>query len=82
MKTLTIKKAISLITSGKRIYAKKDRSYQKIYMWLESKSDGWFINIETELKNKKNDSIWITKKQLQDKLNFLNRENYKFYLDE
>jgi hypothetical protein len=81
MKETTKSKFVKAILSGNKTFMKTNKGYQKIWFWKE---DDWFINVLTENRGKpKEKSYWITKNDLSDRVEFLNKSlGYKYYLEE
>lgn len=67
-----------------RVYLKKPKSWQKIYLWWEDR-DRWFLN-KAYSKRSKNGlqlekSVWITTDGLDSFILFAVREGYEIYID-
>ena len=67
-----------------RVYLKKPKSWQRIYLWWEN-NDRWFLN-KAYSKKSKNDlqlekSVWITMNDLDSFILFAVREGYEIYID-
>ena len=79
---------ISALESGKKCYAKKDKSWQKIFFWFENfdhENRNWFLNIGEEKRSKEEgthipDTYWITAAQLPGWLTWWDGLGYKFYI--
>jgi hypothetical protein len=83
---ITYKQFIAHMDKGNKVYMKKSKSWQKVWFWWESKRDKWFLN---KAHDKREDgrvitekSVWITAKQMESHLNFMERQGYKYHIDE
>lgn len=85
-KELTKEEFINALSKWKRCYLKKPRSWQKIWMWWEKdKNDPkeqWFMNVAVSTRTGIEESSWITAKQLDDWLDYRERQGYKYHADE
>jgi hypothetical protein len=85
-KELTKEEFIKALFKWNRCYLKKPKSWQKIWMWWEKdKNDPkerWFMNVAVSTRTGIEESSWITAKQLEDWLDYRERQGYKFYADE
>lgn len=86
MKTaLTKEQFLDALNKGKKGYAQKPKSWQKIWYWWENPNDPWFMNV---YKSKRNSGLplgksnWIIAKDLDHWLDVDERSGYKFYIDE
>jgi hypothetical protein len=86
VKEITKEEFLKTLSKWKRGYIKKPKSWQKVWMWWEKdKSDPkeqWFMNIAVSTRTGVEESTWITAKQLNDWLDYRERQGYKFYADE
>lgn len=74
----------TFLNKDKRIYLKKPKSWQRIYLWWEN-SECWFLNkaFSKKTKNSKIDlekSSWITSNDLDNFISFSVRQGYEIYL--
>lgn len=76
---------IAALNKGKRVFMKKPRSWQGVWFWWEDK-DQWFLNKaydkRTAGKVEPEESAWITAKDMEQHFNYLERQGYKYYIDE
>ena len=83
--SLTKEKFLIALDKGKKGYAQKPKSWQKIWYWWEDNSDTWFMNVYKEEKKGSllfKNSSWITKEDLHSRLTVDEKSGYKFYIDE
>ena len=83
---ITYKQFVTHMDKGNKVYMKKSRSWQKIWFWWESKREKWFLN---KAYDKREDgqvivdkSVWITAKHMESHLSFMERQGYKYHIDE
>jgi hypothetical protein len=74
------------LSKWKRCYIKKPKSWQKVWMWWErDKSDPkeqWFMNIARSTRTGIENSVWITAKDIEHWIGYMEREGYKYHIDE
>ncbi len=82
---LSYEEFLSNLNKGKRCFMKKPRSWQRIWFWWEDKEQ-WFLNKaydkRTAGKVEPEPSVWITAKDLESHVKYLERQDYKYYTDE
>ena len=65
---------------------KKPKSWQKVWFWWEKLKDDpkeqWFMNIARSNRKGIDSSSWITANDVENILNFMERDGYKYYIDE
>ena len=83
---ITYKQFIAHMDKGNKVYMQKPRSWQKIWFWWESKREKWFLN---KAADKREDgqvviekSVWMTAEQMEPYLSFMERQGYKYHIDE
>lgn len=74
------------LSKWKRCYMKKPKSWQKIWFWWEKdKNDPkeqWFMNIARSTRTGIEDSVWIIAKDIEHWTDQMEREGYKYHIDE
>lgn len=77
---------LKALSMWKKCYIKKPKSWQKVWMWWEKdKNDPkkqWFMNIARSSRNGVNESSWITANDVVDWLDYMERNGYKYYINE
>jgi|TARA_B110000483_G_scaffold198482_1_gene237705 hypothetical protein len=85
-KDITYKQFVAHLDKGNKTYVKKPKSWQKVWFWWESKKDKWFLNKAYEKREDgcivKEPSVFITAKQMESHLGFMERQGYKYHIDE
>jgi hypothetical protein len=84
-KPLTKEQFLDALNKGKKGYAQKPKSWQKIWYWWEDPKDPWFMNIyKSEKRGEFNPGKgnWVIAKDLDNWLDSDERSGYKFYIDE
>lgn len=88
MKTegVTREEFMKALSNRKRCYIKKPKSWQKIWMWWEpdknDPNEKWFMNIARASKNEIEESVWIIAKNIDHWIGYMEREGYKYYVNE
>jgi hypothetical protein len=86
VKEITKAEFIKHLSKWNRCYMKKPKSWQKVWMWWErDKNDSkeqWFMNVATSTRTGIEESVWVTAKQLNDWLDYKEKQGYKYYTDE
>lgn len=77
-------KVRTVLDQDKKIYLKKPKSWQRIYLWWED-SDHWFLNKAATKRSKGGlkleESVWITSNDLDRFISFAVRQGYEIYID-
>jgi hypothetical protein len=85
-KDITYEEFINHMNEGNKVYMKKPRSWQKIWFGWESKREKWFLNKAYDKRQdgkvERENSVWITAKDMQSHMDHLIRQGYKYYIDE
>jgi len=85
-KDITYKQFVAHLDKGNRAYMKKPKSWQRVWFWWQSKKDKWFLNKAFDKRSKgkvtTEASSWITAKDMESHLSFMNRLGYKYHIDE
>ena len=85
-KDITYKQFIAHMDKGSKVYMKKPKSWQRVWFWWQSKKDKWFLNKAFDKRSKgkvtTEASSWITAKDMESHLSFMNRLGYKYHIDE
>ena len=85
-KDITYEQFVAHLDKGNRAYMKKPKSWQKIWFWWESKREKWFLNKAYDKREDgeviREKSVWLTAKQMDSHFNFMERQGYKYHIDE
>jgi len=85
-KEITLKEFLKALSKWKRGYMKKPRSWQKIWFWWEPNKldpkEQWFMNIARSTRDGMEDSVWVNANNIEHRLSCLEREGYKYHIDE
>ena len=85
-KDITYKQFVTHLNKGNKGYMKKPKSWQKIWFWWQSKKEKWFLNKAYDKRQGGKiiiePSVWITAAQMEDLLDFMERQGYKYNVDE
>ena len=85
-KDITYKQFIAHMDKGNKVYMKKPKSWQKVWFWWESKKEKWFLNKAFEKRTVgkviTDKSSWITARQMESHLDFMESQGYKYHIDE
>ena len=83
---ITYKQFIAHMDKGNKVYMQKPKSWQKIWFWWESKREKWFLNKAYDKREDgrviTDNSVWLTAKQMESHLKFMERRGYKYQIDE
>jgi len=83
-KKITDVQVRDFLNQNKKIFLKKPKSWQRIYLWWED-SEHWFLNkAATKRSNgglKLEESVWITSNDLDKFISFAVRQGYEIYVD-
>jgi hypothetical protein len=88
MKAKDITKAefMKALSKWKRGYMKKPKSWQKVWLWWEKdKNDPkeqWFMNVARSTRTGIEESSWIIAKDIEHWIGAMEREGYKYHIDE
>lgn len=74
------------LSKWKRGYMQKPKSWQKVWLWWEKNKDDpkeqWFMNIARSTKTGIEESSWIIAKNIEHWIDVMERDGYKYYIDE
>lgn len=74
----------TFLDQDKKIYLKRPKSWQRIYLWWED-SERWFLNKaytkRTKGGFKLDESVWINTNGLDSFISFAVRQGYEIYVD-
>ncbi len=74
-----------VLDQDKKIYLKRPKSWQRIYLWWED-SERWFLNKaytkRTKGGFKLEESVWINTNELDSFISFAVRQGYEIYVDD
>ena len=77
---------VNHLNEGNKVYMKKPRSWQRCWFWWEDKKEKWFLNKaydkRVDGRVEPEPSVWITANDLESHLNFMERQGYKYYINE
>jgi len=86
VKNVTREEYMKALSKWQRCYMKKPKSWQKVWMWWEKdKNDPkeqWFMNIARSTRTGIEESVWITAKDVEHWIGYMDREGYKYHIDE
>ena len=85
-KPVSKNKFLEAFSSGKDVYVKKPKSWQRKHLWWQD-DNRWFINIADDKRIKGegtiiDESFWINKNNLSLWVNGWENEGFKFYINE
>ncbi len=82
-KEITKDEFLKMLSKWEHGYIKKPKSWQKIWLWWErNKNDPkeqWFMNIAKSTRTGIEESAWITAKQFNERMEFMEGQGYKYY---
>jgi hypothetical protein len=85
-KTIDRKVFIKELSKWNKCYMKKPKSWQKVWFWWERLKDDpkeqWFMNVARSNRKGIDPSSWVTANDIEDIFNFMERDGYKYYIDE
>lgn len=85
-KDVTRDEYMKALSKWKRCYMKKPNSWQKVWMWWEKdKNDPkeqWFMNIARSTRTGIEESVWITARNIEHWIGYMERKGYKYHIDE
>jgi len=83
-KKITEDQVRDFLNQDKKIYLKKSKSWQRIYLWWED-DERWFLNkaYTKRVKGgfKLEESVWINSNGLDSFISFAVRQGYEIYVD-
>ena len=83
---VTYEEFLNHLNEGNKCYMKKPKSWQKCWFWWESKKEKWFLNKAYDKREggkvEPEPSVWITAKQMESHLDFMERQGYKYHIHE
>jgi hypothetical protein len=83
---ITYKQFIAHMNKGNKVYIRKPKSWQKIWFWWESKKEKWFLNKAFEEREGgkviRGGAVWITAAQMDSHFDFMERQGYRYHIDE
>jgi hypothetical protein len=85
-KEITKKEFFKALSEWKRGYMKKNRSWQKIWLWWEmdkaNPNEQWFMNVAKSTKTGMEKPSWVIAKDIENWINALEKQGYKYHIDE
>lgn len=77
---------IKELSKWNKCYMKKPKSWQKVWFWWEKlqfePKEQWFMNIAKSTRTGIEPSSWITANDIHSIFNFMERDGYKYYIEE
>lgn len=85
-KPVAKKEFMTALSKWNRCYIKKPKSWQKVWLWWEKSKhnpkEQWFMNIAKTTRTATEPSTWIIASDIEDWFSHMERDGYKYYIDE
>lgn len=85
-KSVNKKDFLKHLSKWNRCYMKKPNSWKKVWFWWEKLKDDpkeqWFMNIAKSTRKDIEKSSWVTANDIENIFNLMERDSYKYYIEE